>query len=265
MAQMRSLLLQREKQVQRVALSRAILDRYKMLHKRGYTSDLSVMSRSDDVDAKQEDLDSLDVSIMQSRAALHDVEAQMDGMATSFNEKIVEVQQKQSELARQTLQLETQVQAIINAPVDGTVTGVAISVGEHVESGTPSLSIVPYNSRLVAVLQAPGEAAGLARAGEPVLLRVSAYPYERFGFVRVRVKSISRASVIADPMQEEKLGTNHSFLIYAALQSKSITADRITYQLRPGMSVSGYLLLDRKSLAMWLLGPVERLFSESRR
>src|SRR5690606_4427796 len=79
------------------------------------------------------------------------------------------------------------------APTSGIATGVAAHAGQVTDSGRPLVSIVPADAPLEAELLAPSRAVGFVRAGDAVLLRYQAYPYQKFGHHRGTVVSVSRA------------------------------------------------------------------------
>jgi membrane fusion protein len=241
-------------QEQRVNLSKQILNRYVALEKRGYGSDFATYARQDDLEAKMETLQSLRIEVIQTTVSLTDIEAQVAGLQTEHSQKVSEAQQGLAGIARETAEVDVGAESVVRAPVGGTVTGVTTNVGDHAAMGVTMLSIVPDGSRLIAALSANGEAAGLARKGESILLRIDAFPYEQFGLQRAKVRSVTRASLPADSNPESV--ANGGFVIFADLNSQTVDSGQSVYTMRPGMAVSGDLLLDRKPIIAWLLGPL---------
>ena len=65
----------------------------------------------------------------------------------------------------------------VTATIDGTVSDVRIRPGQYLESGDPVLSIVGSAPRLLLVAFIPGQYRPLLRAGLPLKLRLTGYPY----------------------------------------------------------------------------------------
>src|SRR5207302_1373255 len=70
-----------------------------------------------------------------------------------------------------------------------------MQLGGHANISTPLLSIVPAGTKLEAHLYSPSRAVGFVRAGQHVLLRYQAYPYQKFGHYEGTVSSVSRSAV----------------------------------------------------------------------
>lgn len=139
------------------------------------------------------------------------------------------------------------------SPVDGTVTQLAVhTVGGVVEAAKPIMVIVPARGRLVAEVAIANKDVGFVSAGQPVALKIEAFPFTRYGAVPGRLEQIS-----SDAIQDEKRG-----LIYTA----RVTLDRVTIQrdgatvaLTPGMAVTADIRTGRRSLASYLLSPIDEI------
>jgi hemolysin D len=139
------------------------------------------------------------------------------------------------------------------SPVDGTVTQLAVhTVGGVVEAAKPIMIIVPTRGKLVAEVTIANKDVGFVRAGQPVALKVEAFAFTRYGAVPGKLEQIS-----SDAVQDEKRG-----LIYTA----RITLDRATIQrdgraipLTPGMAVTADIRTGRRSLASYLLSPIDEM------
>jgi len=137
------------------------------------------------------------------------------------------------------------------SPVDGTVTQLAVhTVGGVVEAAKPIMVIVPARGKLVAEVAIANKDVGFVRAGQPVALKIEAFPFTRYGAVPGRLEQIS-----SDAVQDEKRG-----LIYTArvtLDRATIVRDGATIPLTPGMAVTADIRTGRRSLASYLLSPID--------
>jgi hemolysin D len=139
------------------------------------------------------------------------------------------------------------------SPVDGTVTQLAVhTVGGVVEAAKPIMVIVPARGRLVAEVAIANRDVGFVGPGQPVALKIEAFPFTRYGAVQGRLEQIS-----SDAVQDEKRG-----LIYTArvaLDRATIQRDGATIALTPGMAVTADIRTGRRSLASYLLSPIDEI------
>lgn len=139
------------------------------------------------------------------------------------------------------------------SPVDGTVTQLAVhTVGGVVETAKPIMVIVPVRGKLVAEVTIANKDVGFVSAGQPVALKVEAFPFTRYGAMPGRLEYIS-----SDAVQDEKRG-----LIYTArvtLDRAMIVRDGKAVPLTPGMAVTADIRTGRRSLASYLLSPIDEV------
>lgn len=139
------------------------------------------------------------------------------------------------------------------SPVDGTVTQLAVhTVGGVVEAAKPIMVIVPARGKLVAEVAIANKDVGFVGVGQPVALKIEAFPFTRYGAVQGRLEQIS-----SDAIQDEKRG-----LIYTArvaLDRATIQRDGTTVALTPGMAVTADIRTGRRSLASYLLSPIDEI------
>ncbi len=141
----------------------------------------------------------------------------------------------------------------LTSPVDGTVTQLAVhTVGGVVEAAKPIMIIVPARGKLVAEVSIANKDVGFVTAGQPVALKVEAFPFTRYGAVPGKLEQIS-----SDAVQDEKQG-----LIYTArvaLDRATIQRDGALVKLTPGMAVTADIRTGRRSLASYLLSPIDEI------
>jgi hemolysin D len=139
------------------------------------------------------------------------------------------------------------------SPVDGTVTQLAVhTVGGVVEAAKPIMVIVPGRGTLVAEVAIANKDVGFVGPGQPVALKIEAFPFTRYGAVQGRLEQIS-----SDAIQDDKRG-----LIYTArvtLDRATIQRDGATVALTPGMAVTADIRTGRRSLASYLLSPIDEI------
>jgi membrane fusion protein len=151
---------------------------------------------------------------------------------------------------------------VIPAPQSGTVTAVHAYTGSTVGPGAPLLSIVPRGAVLEAHLYAPSQAVGFVHAGQTVLLRYRAYPYQKFGHSRGVITSVSRTAI--EPSELPAMfaaaapGSTAEALyrVTVALERQHVIAYGKAAPLQPGMQLDADVLLERRRLVEWMLAPI---------
>ena len=182
-------------------------------------------------------------------------QAQLDRSAAALAQERTEV------LARQTL--------VLSAPKDGVVTALHVHAGMSVQPGQVLATLVPQAqsddaAMLEAHLYAPSRTAGFVRAGQPVWLRLAAYPYQKFGMARGEVSDVSRT-----PVNPQELPPGQASALMAAAQSneplyrirvklarQQVVAYGQLQPLAPGMALEAEVVQDRRAVWEWVLEPL---------
>jgi membrane fusion protein len=150
----------------------------------------------------------------------------------------------------------------IRAPADGVVTSIVAHPGQTISAGAPMLKIVPSHASMQAELLAPSSAVGFIREGGRVLLRYSAFPYQKFGGYLGTIATVSDAAISAD---EAKLflggeaPTKQAGPFYRVIVTPDSQFARVygeERRLPANMRVEAYALLDRRKLYEWILEPI---------
>jgi len=212
-----------ENQRKRLALSRNAVDTYKGLLAKKYISAEQLHQKQEDLLDQQARLQALD----RERVALT------------------------HELGSQYL--------VITAARAGTATALNASVGQTIDGQRPMLSIVPANSTLHANLFAPSRAVGFIRAGDRVLLRYQAYPYQKFGHYTGVVSWVSRSAVAPTDIAAFNPHAQSGEPLYeirVKLDDQAITAYGKRQALQSGMVVEADIQQERRRLYEWVLDPL---------
>jgi membrane fusion protein len=149
----------------------------------------------------------------------------------------------------------------IRAPEDGVVTAILAHPGQMIATGTPMLKILPQQAPMEAELLAPSSAIGFIHKGGRVLLRYSAFPYQKFGEYWGTVVSVSRTTMNAQEVKNllageapsKQSGPFYRIVVEPDSQRVSVYGEEQT--LPAGMQVHAAALLDRRQLYEWVLEP----------
>lgn len=160
----------------------------------------------------------------------------------------------------------------LKAPQDGLVKDLAThTAGTVVQPGTVLLTLVPKNETLHAEVWVSNEDIGFVRNGLPVKLKFAAYPFQKYGMADGRVGLVSADAAdnnLNNQSQNgEKQGKSTS-LVYKALvtiDSMDLEMDGNRYPLSAGMQTSAEIRLGTRSVAEYLLSPVQKAWHEAGR
>ena len=140
----------------------------------------------------------------------------------------------------------------VTAPDDGKVAGLAVRAGSYVQAGQVLLTLYDPGAPLEARLYVSADNAGFIRIGQPVELRLRAYPHQLVGTVPAVVTAVSGVAI---PARETAAGPALSgpvFEIRAALANDSVAGHGAVWQLPPGTSFEADLIRRRWPLYRWL-------------
>jgi membrane fusion protein len=159
----------------------------------------------------------------------------------------------------------------IRAPGAGIVTAIVGYPGQTVSAGTPMLKIVPQDATMQAELLAPSTAIGFIHPGDRVLLRYSAFPYQKFGEHGGTVTSISQAALGPGEVEALQAGTPSGqqtgpfYRVRVNPDEQMVSVGREKRALPASMQVQAYALLDRRPLYQWIVAPLFDLARATRR
>lgn len=152
----------------------------------------------------------------------------------------------------------------IRAPEAGTVTAITARPGQWVLQEQPLLTLLPVSSQLQAELYVPSYSIGFVEVGAPVYLRLSAYPYQKFG---QKLGHVSQIAQVALPSQELTKLSPYAlqngqpngeplYRITVALDSQFLDVYGKSRALQAGMLVQASLQQETRRIYQWVLEPL---------
>ena len=147
----------------------------------------------------------------------------------------------------------------LRAPVAGTVTMIAAQVGASVSPNRPLLALLPEGATLEAQLLVPSRDAGLLRPAQAVVLRLDAFPYQRFGVQRGRVRTVAGSIQLPGEVEGPVALDAPAYTVVVALESVSVRAYGRDWPLRPGLLLEADVILERVPLYRRLLDPLRAI------
>jgi membrane fusion protein len=238
--------------------------KYRDLVDKGITLERSFEAAEQSYMQNRQELESLRRQRVQLEGVASDIQSKLDRFDAAAAIALGEIRQRIATLNEQLAQAEARRAIVIPAPADGMVAAVLAHSGQLVAAGAPLVSILPSGEKMEVQLLADSKAIGFIRDGAPVLLRYTAFPYQKFGQYSGRVIKVSRVTLRhgeanADAMAAQIKQSQAQYRITVQPDSSSVIAYGKAEQLRAGMSVEADLLLDTRPLYQWILEPLYSL------
>lgn len=145
-------------------------------------------------------------------------------------------------------------QIILVAPVAGTVGDMVQDVGQSVTPSTAVATIIPTGSKLEVWLFAPSRAVGHAQHGQNVRLQFDAFPYRKYGTGTGVIRDIAGVPTEAASLDPGLKIDEPVFRIRTKIAAFAPHAGKNAGSLRPGMTLTGKILVEERSLWSVLFG-----------
>ena len=248
-------------QGQRVASAKEQAKRFQQLAKEKFVSDIVARQKQDDATDQEIRVQTLK---RQKSTLERDLStAQLEEPAIALRARSQEEQKtREISVVQQSLtQEETKRDTVIQAPITGIVTNIAIASGQSVTADSPFATILPAGSKLQAEMLVPTRAIGFVTKGKDVVMRYEAFPFERFGQYHGVIAEVSQT--VWSP--GDKIGPlavrEAAYRIIVKLDKQTVSAMGQEIPLRSGMLVNADILLDKRSLLEWVFEPLLQLRS----
>lgn len=247
---------------------------YARLGQIGFAGSLMVLDKQRERIEREQDLRAQEYTVQSLQAAIARSEKRWAQIGSSYRQKLqaekvaafADLQKLQQEWAKQQHRASL---LDLRAPQAGIVKDLATHTpGTVVAPGAVLMTLVPSNEALQAEIWVRNEDIGFVHKGQPVKLKLAAYPFQKYGMADGGVLQVSADANAAPERGESEPAAPPSQLSYRTLvslhtQSLRTGDDRLT--LSPGMQVVAEIRLGQQSVLEYLLSPVRRAFHEAGR
>jgi membrane fusion protein len=144
----------------------------------------------------------------------------------------------------------------IRAPGAGIVSEIVADIGQLIDPSRAVANIIPKDSVLQAHLYAPSKSVGFIKEGDSVLLRYQAYPYQKFGQAKGKVKFVSKTSLVNSEIPAFVNKGDSFYRVTVELESQIIFAYESKKTLLAGMVVEGDVMQETRNLYEWIFEPI---------
>ncbi len=268
----------RHKLEQTLPTYRAQEQAYTKLGQTGFAGNLMVLDKQRERIEKEQDLKAQEYTVQSLKAAIAQSEKRLAQITSNYRQKLqaekaaiyADTQKLQQDWAKQAHRASL---LELKAPQAGIVKDLATHTpGTVVSPGTVLMTLVPNDEALQAEVWVRNEDAGFVHEGQPVKLKLAAYPFQKYGMVDGKVKQISAdANESPGGSGEAMLPDNApasgrlAYRSLVALSTQSLEVDGNRLDLSSGMQVAAEIRLADQTVLEYLLSPVRKAFHEAGR
>lgn len=209
----------------------------------------------------KDELEELKSRVLRLQGEQIETQARLGTLHLQSDNEVDGIRARLSDLDQQIASSEAKHSIEIVSPASGKVTAISSHPGQVAPNGARMLTIVPSQERMQAELLAPSTSIGFLRPAQRVLLRYSAFPYQKFGEYWGTVTEISRAALQTDELKAlvpNISPTDQSKTFYRVIVApdrSDVTAYGRLEPLQASMQVDAHVLLDRRPIYQWILEP----------
>jgi len=201
-------------------------------------------------------LEGVDQQIVTRESNLADTRFQLSGIEAQQQRELFQLRQEIASLEESRTSIEGRSSYIVRSPVAGDVSALQARVGQVVNPAAPIAVILPKDTELEAILLVPTAAAGFLGVGQDVNLLLDPFPYEKFGVQEAVISEVSETPFLPGELSAPVPFDSAVYRVRADLNKQSITAYGNEVELKPGMTLRGDIVTDRRSLLEWLFEPL---------
>lgn len=243
-----------------VELSSAAVKRYQKLIKQKYVSDIDYQQKQIDETVAKENVENQHQLLLQLHTLLDTTKDNLSHLTLQGQSRNTELERQLQEIRKQQVEISSQENFALTAPVSGTVAAILIKQGQSIKANEPALTLIPENTKLQIELYATSQNAGFIRANQKVSLRFQAFPYQKFGVQYGVIREISRTTLSPSDLLSITpltwtVNEGH-YRVIVEPKLSYIMAYGKKETLRPGMLLEGDVSLDTRYLWEWLTQPI---------
>ena len=208
----------------------------------------------------------LQLKVQVSEAALALQQLMQSQTKARTNQQVLQIQysEKRGSLLNQIEQTKQTLSSVNGAdtysllsPIDGIVRNIQVEKGERVNPGNFMMQISPLNREVKARMYIPSSHSGFIAINQVVGLKLSAFPYQKFGMASASIHEVSEDVLLPQQIKEVPFVLQGPvFIAEAALTSQTLSANGKQIHLKDGMLFEAEIELAEMQLWEWLLKPI---------
>jgi membrane fusion protein len=245
----------------RVDSAARMAERFRGLRQQGFVSEVQLTQSENDLSDQQSRLQSLERARLASSRDLVQLREEGGQVAGQIRLNGAQTERAMAMLEQEAAEHQGRSRIQVLAPADGTVTALAAEPGQTVQAGTVLASVIPAGSDLEAHLLVPSRAVGFIEQGQDVRLRLSAFPYQKFGqatgtVLRVEHSPLSQGTQPDGTAASQQAGNETMYRVVVRLARQTVLAYGRDQPYRAGMTLDADIRQDRRRLVEWVIDPL---------
>jgi len=242
---------------QQLQLAQEHLHRLEQLSQNNMTPQIKVDEAWARVLQIEQQLSALQLRILQTEAQLQQTQLAQEKSAIQLDNNLAQLQAELITLAQQTTELSGADSIVVKAPMAGTITKITVKANDLVQAVQTVMHLLPHHSSLQAELLVPPEAIGFVQVGQQVQLRLSAFPYQKFGLHTGRIKHIAQTSINNQEVANSPIAyKGNAYMVTVSLDKQTVSAFGQELPLKTGMTLQADIKLAPRALWEWLMEPL---------
>lgn len=244
---------------------RLTLKKYENLMKKGYSANDEVAIQRTRYFDQKSLRNNLKEKLIQQESTIINLENEIESRKTDFQNQIVRYEIQQNDLAIRLLEFESVSELIVNAPMDGLVESVSVTVGQVIREGDNLAQMIPANKgEYQLVMWVPNSAISFIKPNDRISIRYEAFPFEKFGQFDGIIKHISTVPASLQELAFYKNvpsvdPNNPLYKIVVEISDQKVEYNNISLDFLSGMKAEATLFLENRKLYEWMLFPLYNL------
>lgn len=179
-------------------------------------------------------------------------------------EELVETRRERDSLAEQIHKAELRNRLInLEAPEDGVVLEIAkLSPGSIVREAEAFITLVPLAATLEAEVQIDTADIGRIKVGDPVRVKIDAYPFQKHGILTGQLAKLSQDSFVKESQDQQASAYYLGRVDLGPIVFRNLDKPA---RLIPGMSMTAEIKIGKRTVMSYFLYPMIKAFDEAGR
>ena len=156
----------------------------------------------------------------------------------------------------------------LKAPSEAMVHEIAsFSKGSAVREAEPLITLIPLNGEMLLEAEIPTRDIGKVKVGDQVRIKVTAFPYQKYGTLEGEIVSISEDAFTQQSQLNEDIGKTNARAFYRArirFTSKKLR-NLDEFRLIPGMEAQAEIKVGKRKVIEYLIYPLIKSLDEAAR
>lgn len=214
------------------------------------------------LDATDKRLDT-EQQLLAAKNKLNNVKRDLASQLSALREDILSNTRERDSLQQQLVKADLKTsQVSIVAPRNAIVLEVAkLSKGSVARATEPLVTLVPADTPMLAEIQVSSSEITDIKVGYEVRVKLDAYPFQRYGFLRGKLSALSPDSVSTDASGAQSQARH--YIARVEITNWQFEGDAVERPVLPGMTLTGEIITGSRSIISYLIDPITKMTQEA--